>query len=170
HLGPGLARATGRARLTAARQPAGLRHGDDRAARSRRRRRRGGRGERVDRVRLPGDHLRGTGRALLRLPPARSPPRTGQRDPPGPDAGRRDPPAADRLTPPAPWRRPGRSPMMTVVPKTTTRRDPGPGSPPTGNGEIPTRLLVLGMAHADGTVLAEELYPVAAACGLTDDQ
>src|SRR5690606_11856320 len=50
------------------------------------------------------------------------------------------------------------------------RRDPGPGSPPTGNGEIPTRLLVLGMAHADGTVLAEELYPVAAACGLTDDQ
>lgn len=36
--------------------------------------------------------------------------------------------------------------------------------------EIPTRTLVLGMAHADGTVLAEEAYPVAEACGLSSDQ
>jgi phenylacetic acid degradation operon negative regulatory protein len=36
--------------------------------------------------------------------------------------------------------------------------------------EIPTRVLVLGMAHHDGTILADELYPVADACGLTDDQ
>ena len=35
---------------------------------------------------------------------------------------------------------------------------------------IPTRVLVLGMAHEDGTILAEELVPVAAACGLTADQ
>jgi phenylacetic acid degradation operon negative regulatory protein len=35
---------------------------------------------------------------------------------------------------------------------------------------IPTRLLVLGMAHADGTVLAEELYPVAEVCGQTGEQ
>jgi phenylacetic acid degradation operon negative regulatory protein len=36
--------------------------------------------------------------------------------------------------------------------------------------EIPTRMLVLGMAHADGTVLAAEAYPVAEACGLSADQ
>jgi phenylacetic acid degradation operon negative regulatory protein len=36
--------------------------------------------------------------------------------------------------------------------------------------EIPTRVLVLGMAHHDGTILASELYPVAAACGQTSDQ
>jgi phenylacetic acid degradation operon negative regulatory protein len=36
--------------------------------------------------------------------------------------------------------------------------------------EIPTRTLVLGMAHTDGTVLAEEAYPVAEACGLSSDQ
>lgn len=36
--------------------------------------------------------------------------------------------------------------------------------------EIPTRVLVLGMAHHDGTILAEELYPVAEACGQTADQ
>jgi phenylacetic acid degradation operon negative regulatory protein len=35
---------------------------------------------------------------------------------------------------------------------------------------IPTRVLVLGMAHADGTILADELLPVAAACGQTADQ
>lgn len=35
---------------------------------------------------------------------------------------------------------------------------------------IPTRVLVLGMAHHDGTILAEELQPVADACGLTGDQ
>jgi phenylacetic acid degradation operon negative regulatory protein len=46
--------------------------------------------------------------------------------------------------------------MMTVVPDTTV--------------EIPTRILVLGMVRADGTVLADEVYPVAQACGLTGDQ
>ncbi|HEX7167053.1 MAG TPA: PaaX family transcriptional regulator C-terminal domain-containing protein [Acidimicrobiales bacterium] len=35
---------------------------------------------------------------------------------------------------------------------------------------IPTRVLVLGMAHEDGTILTEELLPVADACGLTPDQ
>jgi len=36
--------------------------------------------------------------------------------------------------------------------------------------EIPTRTLVLGMAHDDGTLLAEEIYPVAEACGQTAEQ
>ncbi len=36
--------------------------------------------------------------------------------------------------------------------------------------EIPTRVLVLGMAHEDGTIVADELYPVAEACRLTADQ
>ena len=35
---------------------------------------------------------------------------------------------------------------------------------------IPTRVLVLGMAHEDGTIVNDELLPVAAACGLTPDQ
>lgn len=35
---------------------------------------------------------------------------------------------------------------------------------------IPTRVLVLGMAHEDGTILAEELLPVAAACGQSPEQ
>lgn len=35
---------------------------------------------------------------------------------------------------------------------------------------VPTRTVVLGMAHEDGTVVASELYPVAEACGLTTDQ
>ena len=35
---------------------------------------------------------------------------------------------------------------------------------------IPTRVLVLGMAHEDGTILSEELLPVAEACNLTADQ
>jgi phenylacetic acid degradation operon negative regulatory protein len=35
---------------------------------------------------------------------------------------------------------------------------------------IPTRILVMGMAHEDGTILASELYPVAEACGQTPDQ
>lgn len=35
---------------------------------------------------------------------------------------------------------------------------------------VPTRLLVYGMAHADGTVEAAELFPVAEACGLSADQ
>ena len=36
--------------------------------------------------------------------------------------------------------------------------------------EIPTRVLVLGMTHDDGTILASELYPVAEACGQSADQ
>lgn len=54
---------------------------------------------------------------------------------------------------------------MTVVAATT-------GSDSTSEvvGEIPTRTLVLGMAHQDGTLLSAELYPVAEACGLTADQ
>ncbi|MEZ5144390.1 MAG: PaaX family transcriptional regulator C-terminal domain-containing protein [Acidimicrobiales bacterium] len=39
-----------------------------------------------------------------------------------------------------------------------------------GDVEIPTRVLVLGMAHHDGTILASELYPVAEACGQSSDQ
>ena len=35
---------------------------------------------------------------------------------------------------------------------------------------IPTRVLVLGMAHEDGTIVANELYPVAEACGQSADQ
>jgi phenylacetic acid degradation operon negative regulatory protein len=40
----------------------------------------------------------------------------------------------------------------------------------TGAGPIPTRALVLGMVHADGTLRADELYDVADACGLTSEQ
>jgi phenylacetic acid degradation operon negative regulatory protein len=36
--------------------------------------------------------------------------------------------------------------------------------------EIPTRVLVLGMAHEDGTILADELLPVAEACGQSTEQ
>ena len=35
---------------------------------------------------------------------------------------------------------------------------------------IPTRVLVLGMAHEDGSIRADELYPVAEACGQTAEQ
>jgi phenylacetic acid degradation operon negative regulatory protein len=35
---------------------------------------------------------------------------------------------------------------------------------------IPTRILVLGMAHEDGTILGSELYPVAEACGQSAEQ
>jgi phenylacetic acid degradation operon negative regulatory protein len=45
---------------------------------------------------------------------------------------------------------------MTVVTSTTV--------------EIPTRILVLGMAHEDGTIVARELLPVAEACGQTTEQ
>ncbi|MCC5951950.1 MAG: transcriptional regulator [Acidimicrobiia bacterium] len=36
--------------------------------------------------------------------------------------------------------------------------------------DVPTRVLVLGMAHHDGTILASEVYPVAEACGQSSDQ
>lgn len=56
---------------------------------------------------------------------------------------------------------------MAAVTETT-------GAPTTGEPnpdlDVPTRVLVLGMAHQDGTILAEELYPVAEACGQTPDQ
>ncbi|MDQ3147016.1 MAG: DUF4423 domain-containing protein, partial [Actinomycetota bacterium] len=35
---------------------------------------------------------------------------------------------------------------------------------------IPTRVLVLGMTHDDGTIRASELHPVAEACGQTAEQ
>jgi phenylacetic acid degradation operon negative regulatory protein len=35
---------------------------------------------------------------------------------------------------------------------------------------IPTRVLVFGMTHEDGTIRADELYPVAEACGQTPEQ
>ncbi|MHB8464939.1 MAG: PaaX family transcriptional regulator C-terminal domain-containing protein [Acidimicrobiales bacterium] len=37
-------------------------------------------------------------------------------------------------------------------------------------GTIPTRVLVLGMAHEDGTIEAGELFPVAEACGQSAEQ
>ncbi|MGB6057991.1 MAG: PaaX family transcriptional regulator C-terminal domain-containing protein [Microthrixaceae bacterium] len=42
------------------------------------------------------------------------------------------------------------------------------GSQTTSNGSsaLPTRLMVLGLAHHDGTVLGSELYPVALECGI----
>jgi phenylacetic acid degradation operon negative regulatory protein len=39
-----------------------------------------------------------------------------------------------------------------------------------GSTTVPTRLLVYSMVHADGSVEAAELLPVAAACGLSADQ
>ncbi len=36
--------------------------------------------------------------------------------------------------------------------------------------DIPTRVLVLGMAHHDGTILANEVFPMAESCGQTPDQ
>lgn len=40
----------------------------------------------------------------------------------------------------------------------------------TATVDIPTRVLVFGMAHTDGTILAAEVAPVAEACGQTADQ
>lgn len=45
-----------------------------------------------------------------------------------------------------------------------------PGTTVADPTTLSTRLLVLGMAHQDGTVLAEELYPVAEVCGQTPEQ
>lgn len=70
---------------------------------------------------------------------------------------------------------------MTVVASTTGSSTTGSGaSPGSWDGpaggwagetpEIPTRTLVLGMAHEDGTIVAGEVHPVAEACGLTGDQ
>jgi len=35
---------------------------------------------------------------------------------------------------------------------------------------VPTRVLLMGLAHEDGTILAPELYAVAEACGQTPEQ
>lgn len=57
--------------------------------------------------------------------------------------------------------------------ETTTSSGSGPSGDRTGlptDLGIPTRVLVLGMVHQDGTIAASELYPVAEACGQTADQ
>lgn len=61
---------------------------------------------------------------------------------------------------------------MAVVGKTTGHGSTGaePTEIALPEIDIPTRVLVLGMAHQDGTILATELYPVAEACGQTPDQ
>lgn len=53
---------------------------------------------------------------------------------------------------------------VAVVSGTNGRQTTGRGT------SVPTRLVVYGMAHADGTVVAAELLPVAEACGLSADQ
>ncbi|CAA9221965.1 MAG: hypothetical protein AVDCRST_MAG50-632 [uncultured Acidimicrobiales bacterium] len=53
------------------------------------------------------------------------------------------------------------------MPETTAPAAPGPEH---GQGLVPTRVLVLGMAHQDGTIRADELLPVAEACGQTPEQ
>ncbi len=69
----------------------------------------------------------------------------------------------------------------TTGSKTTGPRTTGPkttgaaaaaasAADPVDASDIPTRVLVLGMAHHDGTILAVELYPVAEACHQTQDQ
>ena len=65
----------------------------------------------------------------------------------------------------------------TVVPETTAQRTtplPSKPRPATGirqtDSAIPTRMLVLGMAHEDGSILSSELIPVAQACGQSPDQ
>ena len=55
---------------------------------------------------------------------------------------------------------------MSVVTETADGQTTSPAS----EVEIPTRVLVLGMAHHDGTIMAGELYPVAEACGQSGDQ
>lgn len=52
-----------------------------------------------------------------------------------------------------------------VVPDTTV-----PITTSTEDGSVPTRLLVLGLAHHDGDIVLGELWPVTEACGLTPDQ
>jgi phenylacetic acid degradation operon negative regulatory protein len=57
-----------------------------------------------------------------------------------------------------------RAAQTTVVTATTDRH------PTDGSSAIPTRVLILGMAHRDGTILADELNPVARACGQSPEQ
>lgn len=60
----------------------------------------------------------------------------------------------------------------TTVDETTSRRDERTGAVDAmwGDVAIPTRVLVLGMAHEDGSIHGRELYPVAEAVGQTADQ
>ena len=55
--------------------------------------------------------------------------------------------------------------------ETTDESSTSPAEGPFGApAEIPTRVLVLGMVRHDGTLEASDLYPVARACGQTDEQ
>ena len=55
---------------------------------------------------------------------------------------------------------------MAVVTDTTDTRTTGAVLPGAEDEALPTRLMVLGLAHRDGTVHGPELYSVAAACGI----
>ena len=52
-----------------------------------------------------------------------------------------------------------------VVDETTVASSTSPDDP-----SVPTRLLVLGLAHRNGDIVLSELWPVTEACGLTADQ
>lgn len=65
--------------------------------------------------------------------------------------------------------RPHRKPWIPVATSVPVVTDTTVGSA-TNIGSVPTRLVVYGMAHADGTIVADELLPVAEACGLSADQ
>lgn len=56
---------------------------------------------------------------------------------------------------------------MTVVVETAV---PVPTEASAAAAMVPTRVLVLGMAHHDGTIVAEEVLPVAEACGQSPEQ
>ena len=56
---------------------------------------------------------------------------------------------------------------MAVVGETTDTESTGGGVPGLGDDQtLPTRLMVLGLAHHDGTVYGRELYRVAVDCGI----
>lgn len=57
----------------------------------------------------------------------------------------------------------------TTVSKTTVSKTTG-GTVVAPVTTVPTRVLVLGMVHDDGTIHVEELLPVAAACGQSAEQ
>src|ERR671910_2283975 len=46
---------------------------------------------------------------------------------------------------------------------------PGPG-PSISDGDLPTRMLVLGLARHDGSIPASDAFPVADACGRSPEQ
>jgi phenylacetic acid degradation operon negative regulatory protein len=50
--------------------------------------------------------------------------------------------------------------------------EPGPAlpRPSIGGGDLPTRMLVLGLARHDGSILAADAFPVADACGRSPEQ